>query len=82
VLAIHSNELAANALQLWETHGRSGELNGLFHVLDLDLASSFPFVVFLVCHDLGENVGCRFVEFVEIVLLRCRFLSISAMRQE
>jgi hypothetical protein len=31
-------------------------------------------VVLLVYHDLGEDVGRRFVEFVQVVLLRCWFL--------
>jgi hypothetical protein len=31
-------------------------------------------VIFLVCHYLGEDVRGRLVEFVEVVLLRCRFL--------
>jgi hypothetical protein len=31
-------------------------------------------VVFLVCHYLGEDIGSRLVEFVEVVLLRCGFL--------
>lgn len=45
------------------------------HILDYDLASSLSLVVFLVCHDLREDVGCCLVEFVEVVLLRSGFLS-------
>lgn len=73
-MAIHGDELAAYALQLRERHGRGWELDGFLHVLDLDLASSFPLVVFLVCHDLREDVGRRLVELVEVVLLCRRFL--------
>jgi hypothetical protein len=74
VLAVHGNELAAYALQLREARGGGRQLNGLLNILDLDLAPSFALVVLLVCHDLCEDIGRGFVEFVEIILLGCRLL--------
>jgi hypothetical protein len=62
------------ALQLWEGHGCSREFDGLLDVWNLYLASAFPLVVFLVCQDLCEDVGCGLVKLVEVVLLRCWFL--------
>ena len=77
VLAIHCDELTAYALQLRQGHGRCGQLDSLLHVLHLDLAPSLSFMVLLVCHYLGQDVGCRLVELVEVVLLRCGFLTWS-----
>lgn len=74
VLAIHGDELAPYALQLRQGHGRGWELDALLNILHCDLASPFSLVIFLVCHYLGEDVRGRLVEFVEVVLLRCRFL--------
>lgn len=74
VLAIHGDELAANALQLRQGHGRRGELERLLHILHLYLSSSFSLVVFLVCHYLSEDIGCGLVELVEVILLGRRFL--------
>jgi hypothetical protein len=72
--------LAADALQLWECHGCSRELDGRLHKRDLDRTSAFSWVVFLVDHDLGEYVRGGLVEFIEVVLLCCRFLGVSARR--
>jgi hypothetical protein len=74
VLAVHGNELAAYALQLWEACGCGWQLNGLLDVVDLNLASSFALVVLLICHYLCEDVGRGLVEFVEVVLLGRRLL--------
>jgi hypothetical protein len=79
VLAVHGHELAAYPLQLWQVHGCSRQLDGLFHVYHLDLTTTFACVVFLVCHDLGEDVGGRLVELVEVVLLGGGFLSMSVI---
>lgn len=48
----------------------------LFHVLDYNFSASLSCVVLLVCHYLREDIGCRLVEFVEVVLLRGGFLSL------
>lgn len=74
VLTVHRDELAAYALQLREGHWRRRELNWLLNLLDFDLSTSLPCVVFLVYQYLGEDVGRRFIELVEVVLFRRRFL--------
>ena len=74
MLAVHGDELAAYALQLGQSHGCGGELDGRLDVGDGDFASAFSLVVFLVGHDLREDVGGCLVEFVEVVLLGRGFL--------
>ena len=74
MLAVHGDELAAYALQLGQRHGCGWELDGRLDVWDCDVASSFSLVIFLVGHDLREDVGRRLVEFVEVVLLGRGFL--------
>lgn len=76
--AVHGDELAADALQLRQRHGRGGELEGALDVGDADLAAAFPWVVFLVGCDLGDDVGGGLVELVEVVLLGGGFLRLSA----
>lgn len=80
MLSVHGDELAAYALQLWQGHGRGRKLDGLLYVLYRYLTTSFSLVVFLVCHDLGEDVRRCLVELVEVVLFRCWFLMGSARR--
>lgn len=77
MLAVHGDELAAYALQLGQSHGCSGEFDGRLDVGDCDFSSTLSFVVFLVGHDLREDVGRRLVEFVEVVLLGRGFLLLS-----
>lgn len=82
MLAIHGDELAANALQLRQGHRRRRKLDRLLHILDLYLSSSFSLVVFLVGHYLREDVGRGFVELVQVVLLCSGFLlNVSKSRQ-
>jgi len=72
VLTIQGDELAANALELREGHWRRRELDGLLDIGNGYLSTSFTRVVFLVHHYLGEDIGGRLVELVEVVLL-CRW---------
>lgn len=74
VRPVHGDELAAYALQLRQGHWCRGELQGPLDVLHLDLPSSLPSVVLLVCRYLGDDVGGGLVELVEVVLLGRRFL--------
>lgn len=74
MLAIECDELPAYSLKLWERHGGCGELNQLLNVLDSDFTSTLASMIFLVGHDLGEDVGRGLVELVEVVLLSCWFL--------
>lgn len=76
--AVHGDELAADALQLRERHGRGGELKRTLDIGDADLAAAFPWMVFLVGCDLGDDVGGGLVELVEVILLGGRFLRASA----
>lgn len=81
MLAVQSDELAAYALELWEGHGRRWQLNGLFDIGYSYLTTSFTGMVLLVYHYLREDIGRRFVEFVEVVLLGRRFLLDVRRRQ-
>ena len=71
MLAVHGNELATYTLKLRESHWCRGELNRLLDVLDGYLAAPLSCMVFLICHYLGEDVGCGLVELVEVILF-CR----------
>lgn len=75
--AVHGDELAADALKLRERHGRGGKLEWALDIGDADLAAAFPWMVFLVGRDLGDDVGGSLVELVEVVLLGGRFLRLS-----
>ena len=72
MLTIQGDELAADALELREGHWRRRELDGLLDIGNGYLSTSFTRVVFLVHHYLGEDIGGRLVELVEVVLL-CRW---------
>lgn len=75
MLAVQGDELAAYALELGEGHWCRGQLNELVDILHSDLAPSFSCMVFLVCHDLREYVGCCLVELIQVILLCGRFLA-------
>jgi hypothetical protein len=79
VRAVHGDELAADALELWERHGRRGELEGALDVGHGDVAAAFAWVVLLVRCNLSDDVGGGLVEFVEVVLLGGWFLRLSAV---
>lgn len=81
VRPVHGDELAPNALELWQRHGRCWELQRPLDVRHGDLASPFACVVLLVGGDLGDDVGGGLVELVEVILLGCRFLNIHGQPQ-
>ena len=75
MLPVQGDELAADALQLRERDGVvCGELDGFRDVGNGDFSSGFAGMVFLVGRQLREDVGCGFVELVEVVLFRRWFL--------
>lgn len=77
VRAVHGDELAPDALELRQCHGRRWELQRPLDVGYYDLASSFPCVVLLIGGDLGDDVGGGLIELVEVILLGRRFLTIQ-----
>ena len=81
VRAVHGDELAPDALELRQCHGRCWELQRPLDVRHGDLASPFACVVLLVGGDLGDDVGGGLVELVEVVLLGRRFLDMHGQPQ-
>lgn len=75
VLSVERDELAAYALELRQGHWRRRQFNWLFDVWNRYLTPSLASVVFLVHHDLCEDIGRRLIELVEVVLLCRRFLA-------
>lgn len=64
VLSVERDELAAYALELRQGHRRRRQFNGLFDVWNRNLTPSLTGVVFLVYHDLCEDIGRRLVKLV------------------
>lgn len=79
VRPVQGYELSTYALELRQSHRRRRKFDGLFDIWNRHFTAALARMIFLVSHDLVQDVRRCLVELVEVVLLGRRFLVAVSM---